>query len=66
MAESPPSAVMVERVRKVVLEYRLDLTEEEIASIARQSESYERLFQALHEIDLSGVTPLLMLDLKPR
>jgi Asp-tRNA(Asn)/Glu-tRNA(Gln) amidotransferase C subunit len=65
MAERPPSAVMIERVRKLALDYRLDLTEEEIDSIARQSESYERLFRMLHEIDLSGVTPLLKLDLKP-
>lgn len=35
MAESPPSAVMVERVKKLAVEYRLDLTEEETASIAR-------------------------------
>ena len=65
MAESPPSAVMIERVRKLALEYALDLTEEETASIARQTESYERLFRVLHEIDLSGITPLLKLDLKP-
>ena len=65
MAERPPSAVMIERVRKLALDYRLDLTEEEIDSIARQSESYERLFRMLHEIALSGVTPLLKLDLKP-
>jgi len=56
---------MVERVRKIALEYGFDLTDEETASIARQSESYERLFQVLHEVDLSGVTPLLKLDLKP-
>lgn len=65
MAESPPSAVMIERVRKLALEYALDLTDEETASIARQSESYEGLFHALHEIDLSGIPPLLTLDLKP-
>jgi len=56
---------MIERVRKLALEYALDLTEEETASIARQTESYERLFRVLHEIDLSGITPLLKLDLKP-
>lgn len=65
MAEGPPSAVMIERVRQLALDYRLDLTEEEIDSTARQTESYERLFRMLHEIDLSGVTPLLKLDLKP-
>lgn len=65
MAESPPSAVTIERVRKLALEYRFDLTEEEIGSIARQTESYERLFRVLHEADLSGITPLLKLDLKP-
>ena len=56
---------MIERVRKLALEYALDLTDEETASIARQSESYEGLFHALHEIDLSGIPPLLTLDLKP-
>jgi hypothetical protein len=65
VAESPPSAGVIERVRKVALEYCLDLTEEEIASIARQTESYDRLFRVLHEVDLSGITPLLKLDLKP-
>lgn len=47
------------------VEYRLNLTEQEAESIARQAESYERLFRSLHEIDLSGVVPLLRLDLKP-
>lgn len=63
MAESLPS-VTSERVRKLGLEYGLDLTEDEIASIARQTELYERLFRALHEMDLSGVTSLLKLELK--
>lgn len=56
---------MVERVKKLAIEYGLDLTDEETASIARQTESYERLFRVLHEADLSGVTPLLKLELKP-
>lgn len=56
---------MVERVRKLALDFGLDLTDEETASIARQTESYERLFHVLHEVDLSGIPPLLKLDLKP-
>lgn len=64
MAESSPSAVMIERVRQLAVEYGFDLTEGEIAAIARQTESCERLFRVLHETDLSGVTPLLRLELK--
>jgi len=56
---------MIERVRKLMLEYGLDLTDEETEAIARQSESYERLFHTLHDVDLSGIPPLLKLELKP-
>ncbi len=55
---------MIERVRQLAVEYGFDLTEGEIAAIARQTESCERLFRVLHETDLSGVAPLLRLELK--
>lgn len=57
---------MEEQVRKLNRDYGLALSEEEILSIARQGEEYERLFRRLYEIDLTGVVPLLTLKRKPR
>ncbi len=66
MAEDRESIrALIERVKMVDVEYGLNLTDQEAESIARQTRSYERLFRILHEVDLSGVAPLLKLDLKP-
>ncbi len=58
------SRALIDRVKMLDVEYRLNLTEQEAESIARQAESYERLFRSLHEIALYRVVPLLRLDLK--
>ena len=55
---------MVEQVRKLNADYGFGLSEEEIQTIARQGEAYERLFRCLYEIDLSGIAPLLTLERK--
>jgi hypothetical protein len=57
---------MLEQVRKLNTDYGFGLNEEEIETIARQGEAYEKLFRCLFEIDLSGVAPLLVLEKDPR
>jgi len=56
--------LMEDRVRKLDAEYGFHFSAEEIKLIARQTEKFDRLFQRLYEIDLSGVMPLLKLDRK--
>jgi len=56
--------LMEERVRKLDAEYGFHFSDEEIKLIARQTEKFDRLFQRLYEVDLSGVMPLLKLNRK--
>jgi Asp-tRNA(Asn)/Glu-tRNA(Gln) amidotransferase C subunit len=58
------SRLMEERVRKLDAEYGFHFSDEEIQLIARQTEKFERLFQRLREVDLSGVMPVLKLNRK--
>ena len=53
---------MEEIVRRLNAEYGFNLTEEEIKLIAGQAEEADRLFQKLHEVDLTGVMPLMKVD----
>ena len=53
---------MEEQVRRLNGEYAFNLTEDEIMLVARQAEEAERLFQTLHEVDLTNVMPILKLD----
>jgi Asp-tRNA(Asn)/Glu-tRNA(Gln) amidotransferase C subunit len=55
---------MEEQVRRLNGEYGFNLTEDEIKLVARQAEEAERLFQTLHEIDLTNVMPILKVDNK--
>jgi len=53
---------MEEQVRRLNREYGFNLNEDEIKLVARQAEEAERLFQSLHEIDLTHVMPILKVD----
>jgi Asp-tRNA(Asn)/Glu-tRNA(Gln) amidotransferase C subunit len=53
---------MKDAVRKLDIEYGLNLTEEEVDEIAEQAQAAQRLFQKLYEIDVEGVVPALRID----
>ena len=53
---------MKDAVRKLDIEYGLNLTEEEVDEIAEQAQAVQRLFQKLYEIDVEGVVPALRID----
>jgi Asp-tRNA(Asn)/Glu-tRNA(Gln) amidotransferase C subunit len=53
---------MKDAVRQINLEYGFNLTEEEIAIVARQAEEAALLFQPLFEVDLTNITPLTKID----
>jgi hypothetical protein len=53
---------MEEQVRKIDRQYGFNLSEEEIQTLARRAEEFERLFRCLYEIDLTDTAPLLTLD----
>jgi Asp-tRNA(Asn)/Glu-tRNA(Gln) amidotransferase C subunit len=53
---------MKERVRRLDAEYRFNLTEEEIAIIAKQAEDAEQLIKPLFEVDLTGILPLMKVE----
>jgi Asp-tRNA(Asn)/Glu-tRNA(Gln) amidotransferase C subunit len=53
---------MEDQVRRLNGEYGFNLSEDEIKLVARQAEEAERLFQTLHEIDLTHVMPILKVD----
>jgi hypothetical protein len=55
---------MESQVRKLDAEYGFGLSEDEIKTISRRVEEFERLFQPLYEVDLRDTAPLLKLDLK--
>jgi hypothetical protein len=53
---------MKDAVRKLDIEYGLNLTEEEVDEIAEQAQAAQRLFQKLYEIDVEGIVPALRID----
>ena len=53
---------MEDQVRRINSDYGFNLSEEEIQSIARRAEEFERLFCCLYEIDLTATAPLLKFD----
>ncbi|MET0500573.1 MAG: hypothetical protein ABW172_03510 [Candidatus Binatia bacterium] len=53
---------MKDAVRKLDIEYGLNLTEEEIDQIAKQAEAGQRLFEKLYEVDVEGVVPTLKME----
>lgn len=56
---------MEEQLRKINREYGFNLSDEDIQTLARRAEEFERLFHCLYEVDLSDMTPLLKLDKRP-
>jgi Asp-tRNA(Asn)/Glu-tRNA(Gln) amidotransferase C subunit len=53
---------MKDAVRRLDAEYGLNLTEEEIETIAKQAEAGRQLFQRLYEVDVEGVVPAMKID----
>jgi Asp-tRNA(Asn)/Glu-tRNA(Gln) amidotransferase C subunit len=53
---------MKDAVKRINVEYGLDLTEEEIEAITKQAEASRKLFQKLYEVDIEGVVPALKID----
>ncbi len=57
---------MKEEIRRLNEEYKFNLSEEEIESIAKQAEAANRLFQPLYEVDLTGVQPIMKVDMREK
>ena len=53
---------MKDAVLRLNAEYGLNLSEEEIETIAKQAEAGQRLFQKLYEVDVEGIVPALKID----
>lgn len=53
---------MKDAVKRINVEYGLDLTEEEIEAITKQAEASRKLFQKLYEVDVESVIPALKID----
>jgi len=53
---------MKDAVKRINVEYGLDLTEKEIEAITKQAEASRKLFQKLYEVDVEGVVPALKID----
>ncbi len=53
---------MKDAVERLNAEYGLNLSEEEIGTIAKQAEAAQRLFQKLFEVDVEGIAPALKID----
>lgn len=57
---------MKDAVRRLNVEYGLNLTEEEIDLIAKQAEASHKLFEKLYEVDVERVVPVLKIDPKDK
>jgi hypothetical protein len=53
---------MKDTVKRINIEYGLDLTEEEIEALSKQAEAAQKLFQKLYQVDVEGVIPALKID----
>lgn len=53
---------MEEQVRKLNAEYGLNLTEDEIKTVAKQSQELDRVLKPLMDMDLSEVAPIQRID----
>ena len=53
---------MKDAVKRINVEYGLDLTEEEIEAITKQAEASRKLFQKLYEVDVEDVVPALKIN----
>ena len=54
---------MDQQVRRIAARYGIDLSEEEIARIAREAEAQEKVLAALYKIDLDQTRPILGITL---
>jgi len=57
---------MKDAVRRLNVEYRFNLSDQEIGLVAKKAEEAALLFQPLFEVDLTGVTPLTKIDKRVR
>ena len=55
---------MRELLRKLDTEYGFRLSEAEMDKIEKEIKESERLFQQINDVDVSGKTPLMRLDVK--
>ena len=53
---------MRDTVKRINVEYCLNLTEEEFEIITKQAEAAEILFQKLYDVGAEGVFPALKID----
>ena len=53
---------MKDAVHRLNAEYKLNLSEDEIETIAKQAEAGQRLFQKLYEVEVEGIVPALKID----
>jgi Asp-tRNA(Asn)/Glu-tRNA(Gln) amidotransferase C subunit len=53
---------MKDAVKRINIDYGLNLTEEEIEAIVKQAEAGQKLFQKLYDVDVEGVIPALKID----
>lgn len=53
---------MKDAVRRLNVEYRFNLSDQEIDLVAQQAEEAALLFRPLFEVDVTGVTPLTKID----
>jgi Asp-tRNA(Asn)/Glu-tRNA(Gln) amidotransferase C subunit len=57
---------MKDAVRRLNVEYRFNLSDQEIDLVAKQAEEAALLFQPLFEVDVTGITPLTKIDKRVR
>lgn len=50
---------MDQQVRRISAQYGIDLSEAEIQRIAREAEAQEKILQALYEVDLGQLRPVV-------
>ena len=55
---------MRELLRKLDAEYGFQLSEAEMDKIEKEIKESERLFQQINDVDVSGKTPFMRLDVK--
>ena len=53
---------MKHAVDRLNAEYHLNLSDQEIETIAKQAEAGQRLFETLFQVDVQGVPPALKID----
>lgn len=56
---------MDQQVRRIDARFGLKLTEDEIQRIAREAEAQEKILQALYEVDLGQLRPIVGIVKKP-